>query len=410
MEPSTQCADPQCPTGRFARARRPQPVDTCLPVFRPHRRCPSLSRQNSRASPSAPQGAGEASEAGAATRSGSSAAQARTCGPPLEMPTSRAARGPAPRISPTHPPRSRAPTAPAEVRTRHSRVARFSWLAAHATRHRPGAAPSYVRRRRTGDRGGGEEGGGGERDPESGGAAGGERGDDGGRDSQAETGGKLEPRASARPSACSGAVYGISLQIPGAESGTVWVALGWTRGQLLKPTGESLPYMGVKVPGAARGNAGHNTVKGLLRDAGRSCDWRSAEAEWEHRVGIAHHLGWAVAVTASAGHVVVDRRRIELIEPDMPAAPVEHEAKHLDDDDAARMVAEVRASALRTTPASLDQLASSLPGPVASMSLRAWLLDFPDDIAVQRRPPWLGGPPLDAASRWLISQIDAGSH
>ena len=26
------------------------------------------------------------------------------------------------------------------------------------------------------------------------------------------------------------------------------------------------------------------------------------------RVGIAHHLGWAVAVTASAGHVVVDRR------------------------------------------------------------------------------------------------------
>jgi hypothetical protein len=83
------------------------------------------------------------------------------------------------------------------------------------------------------------------------------------------------------------------------------------------------------------------------------------------RVGIAHHLGWAVAVTASAGQVVVDRRRIELIEPGMPAAPVEHEAKHLDDD-AASMVAEARASALRTTSASLDLLASSLPGPVAS--------------------------------------------
>jgi hypothetical protein len=52
------------------------------------------------------------------------------------------------------------------------------------------------------------------------------------------------------------------------------------------------------------------------------------------RVGIAHHLGWAVAVTASAGHVVVDRRRIELIEPGLPTAPVEHEARHLDDDDA----------------------------------------------------------------------------
>jgi hypothetical protein len=106
------------------------------------------------------------------------------------------------------------------------------------------------------------------------------------------------------------------------------------------------------------------------------------------RVGIAHHLGWAVAVTASAGHVVADRRRIELIEPGMPAAPVEHEAKPLDDAAAARMVAEARASALRATSASLDQLAASLPEPVVSISLRAWPLDFPDDIAVKRRPPY----------------------
>jgi hypothetical protein len=106
------------------------------------------------------------------------------------------------------------------------------------------------------------------------------------------------------------------------------------------------------------------------------------------RVGIAHHLGWAVAVTASAGHEVADRRRIELIEPGMPAAPVEHEAKPLNDAAAARMVAKVRASALRATSASLDQLAASLPEPVVSISLRAWPLDFPDDIAVKRRPPY----------------------
>jgi hypothetical protein len=106
------------------------------------------------------------------------------------------------------------------------------------------------------------------------------------------------------------------------------------------------------------------------------------------RVGIAHHLGWAVAVTASAGHDVVDRRRIELIEPGVPAAPVEHEVSYLDDEAAARMVAAARASALRAASASLDQLASSLPGPVDSMSLRAWPLDFPGDIAVQRRPPY----------------------
>jgi hypothetical protein len=105
------------------------------------------------------------------------------------------------------------------------------------------------------------------------------------------------------------------------------------------------------------------------------------------RVGIAHHLGWAVAVTASAGHVV-DRRRIELLEAGMPPAPVEHVVQSLDDDDAARTVAEVRASAVRATSASLDQLAAALPGPVISMSLRAWPLGFPDDIAVQRRPPY----------------------
>ncbi len=106
------------------------------------------------------------------------------------------------------------------------------------------------------------------------------------------------------------------------------------------------------------------------------------------RVGIAHHLGWAVAVTASAGYAVVDRRRIELIERGLPAAPIEHEAKALGNAAAARMVAEVRASARRAASASLDQLAASLPGPVVSMSLRAWPLDFPDDVAVLRRPPY----------------------
>jgi hypothetical protein len=106
------------------------------------------------------------------------------------------------------------------------------------------------------------------------------------------------------------------------------------------------------------------------------------------RVGIAHHLGWAVAVTASADHAVVDRRRIELIERGLPAAPIEHEAGPIGNAAAATMVAEVRASVQRATAASLDQLAASLPGPVVSMSLRAWPPDFPDDIAVLRRPPY----------------------
>jgi hypothetical protein len=59
------------------------------------------------------------------------------------------------------------------------------------------------------------------------------------------------------------------------------------------------------------------------------------------RLGIAHHFGWAVAITASADHKVVGRRRIELIEPGMPTAPIHHEGKPLDDDATAVLVAQV---------------------------------------------------------------------
>lgn len=106
------------------------------------------------------------------------------------------------------------------------------------------------------------------------------------------------------------------------------------------------------------------------------------------RLGIAHHLGWAVAVTASADHTVVDRRRIELIEPGVAAAPIHHEGKSLDEAAVAALVAHVRQSAMRATSSALDELAAALPEPIVSMSLRAWSPDFPDDIAVQRRVPY----------------------
>ncbi len=115
------------------------------------------------------------------------------------------------------------------------------------------------------------------------------------------------------------------------------------------------------------------------------------------RLGIAHHLGWAVAVTASADHEVVDRRRIELIEPGLPAAPIHHvggphllhrSADPLDDDALAALVAEVRASVVRAASAALDELAVALPEPIVSMSLRSWPADFPRDVAIQRRAPY----------------------
>ena len=94
-----------------------------------------------------------------------------------------------------------------------------------------------------------------------------------------------------------------------------------------------------------------------------------------------------MAVTASADHTVVDRRRVELIEPGVPEAPVEHAMAGLGDAAARRLLDEVRAAVTRATAASLDALADSLPAPIRSVSIRAWPLDFPEEIGVLRRPP-----------------------
>jgi hypothetical protein len=106
------------------------------------------------------------------------------------------------------------------------------------------------------------------------------------------------------------------------------------------------------------------------------------------RLGLADHLGWAVAVTADAKHAVVDRRRIALVEPGVSEAPIHYDRGRLDVAGTAALVATVRASAMRACAAALDELAGALPAPVVSLSLRFWPPDFPDDIAVLRRAPY----------------------
>jgi hypothetical protein len=125
------------------------------------------------------------------------------------------------------------------------------------------------------------------------------------------------------------------------------------------------------------------------------------------RVGISDHFGWAVAVTASDTLDVVDRRRIELVEPGVTEAPIHYESARLDDAGTAALVAEVRASVVRATTTALDDLASSLTGPVASLSLRALPPDFPDDIAVLRRPPYEARADAVMYRRVLVEAADA---
>jgi hypothetical protein len=105
-------------------------------------------------------------------------------------------------------------------------------------------------------------------------------------------------------------------------------------------------------------------------------------------VGICDHLGWAVAVTASGDHDVVDRRRIDLLEPGMPNMPIHHPPQGLSLAELEALITRVRASAERATATSLGVLTAALSGPVASVHLRALPVDFPTDIAVQLRAPY----------------------
>ena len=91
------------------------------------------------------------------------------------------------------------------------------------------------------------------------------------------------------------------------------------------------------------------------------------------RVGIAHHLGWAVAVTSSAAYEVVDRRRIELIEPGVAAAPIHHEGKPLDD------AATATGMSISTTPVTSSHANSSWGSGPRGPSARP---------RATLRPPW----------------------
>ena len=120
----------------------------------------------------------------------------------------------------------------------------------------------------------------------------------------------------------------------------------------------------------------------------RLCARAPREILGDMRIGIADHFGWAIAVTASSDYAVIDRRRIELVEPGVSAAPIHYDSARLDVAATVALVAKVRASVARATAAAIDELASALPAPVDSIALRTWPSNFPTDIAVQRRTPY----------------------
>lgn len=88
-------------------------------------------------------------------------------------------------------------------------------------------------------------------------------------------------------------------------------------------------------------------------------------------IGISDHGGWAVLVTVTRDRTIVDRRRIELIDADLPKLPHHREAQSLPLDQALRLIERVRESAQRHAALGLDAVARAVSPSIRGVALRA---------------------------------------
>jgi hypothetical protein len=84
-------------------------------------------------------------------------------------------------------------------------------------------------------------------------------------------------------------------------------------------------------------------------------------------IGVSDHGGWAVLVTVARDGTLLDRRRVELVDDDLPAIPHHHEGQALPLDEAVALVERVRVSAERHAAVALDTMAVQ---PILGVALR----------------------------------------
>ena len=87
-------------------------------------------------------------------------------------------------------------------------------------------------------------------------------------------------------------------------------------------------------------------------------------------VGVSDHGGWAVLVTVDASGLLLDRRRVELVDKGLPRIPHHSEAQMLPIDEAVELVERVRASAERCAKTVLDDIAGTAPCRIVGIALR----------------------------------------
>ena len=87
-------------------------------------------------------------------------------------------------------------------------------------------------------------------------------------------------------------------------------------------------------------------------------------------IGVSDHGGWAVLVTVAADGTFLDRRRVELVDENLPKIPHHSEGQRLPPDEAVALVERVRLSAERHAKLALEAMAIALPGCIAGVTLR----------------------------------------
>ena len=85
--------------------------------------------------------------------------------------------------------------------------------------------------------------------------------------------------------------------------------------------------------------------------------------------GVSDHGGWAIFVTVARDGTLLDRRRVQLVDDDLPAIPHHHEAQLLPADEGIALVERVRASAETHAVLALDALAAAVPN-IRGIALR----------------------------------------
>ncbi|HEY1756810.1 MAG TPA: hypothetical protein VGG72_15670 [Bryobacteraceae bacterium] len=87
-------------------------------------------------------------------------------------------------------------------------------------------------------------------------------------------------------------------------------------------------------------------------------------------IGVSDHGGWAVLVTVAGDGTLLDRRRVELVDQDLPRIPHHTEGQALPLHEAVALVERVQKSAERHAKLALDAVAMAMPGSIRGLALR----------------------------------------